>query len=97
MHMHLNTAPAEPTPTKKPCIRDMHELVTKHLPEQLVKLVPLDELARRGTELIAEQPRFAEEVPLVIAGETRRRARHRGLVGSRTAAIMTATQAYFHA
>jgi hypothetical protein len=76
----------------------MHELLTKHLPEQLIKLVPIEELERRGTELVAEQPRFAEEVPLVLAGEKYRRARHRGLqVGSRTPAPLTAQQAYSRA
>ena len=96
--MHLNTDPPAPAaPSKKPCARDMNELLTKHLPEQLIKLVSLEELERRGTELVAEQPRFAEEVPLVLAGEQYRRARHRGLVGSRTPAPMTATQAYSRA
>jgi hypothetical protein len=96
--MHLNTDPPIPAaPAKKPCARDMNELLTRHLPEQLIKLIPLDELERRGTELVAEQPRFAEEVPLVLAGEARRRARHRGLVGSRTPVPLTTIQAFSRA
>lgn len=96
--MHLNTDPVAPAaPPKLPCIRDYHELVHQHMPDQLIKLVPLAELERFGAELVAEQPRFAEEVPLRVAGEARRRARHRGLVGSRTPAPLTASQAYFHA
>jgi hypothetical protein len=97
--MRFNTHPPAPpaAPAKMPCMRDMHELVTHHLPEPLVKLVPLAELERRGTELVHERPRFAEEVPLVLAGEAHRRARHRGLVGSRTPAPSTALQGYSHA
>ena len=97
--MRLNTdPPAPPPPAKLPCIRDYHELMHQHMPDQLIKLVPLEELERFGNELVAEQPRFAEEVPLRLAGEARRRARHRSLmVGSRTPAPLTATQAYFHA
>ncbi|WP_460500190.1 hypothetical protein, partial [Hymenobacter agri] len=63
--MRLNTDPPAPAaPAKRPCIRDYHELVDKHMPDQLIKLVPLEELERFGDELVAEQPRFAEEVPL---------------------------------
>ncbi|WP_210521608.1 hypothetical protein [Hymenobacter terricola] len=94
--MHLNTdAPADLAPAKKPCMRDLHELVTHFLPDpKVLKLVPLDELERFGTETVAEHPRFAEEMPLVLAYETRRRARHQRLVGSRTPAIPLAIQAY---
>jgi hypothetical protein len=97
--MHLNTDPPAPAgPTKLPCMRDYSDLVHNHMPDQLIKLVPLEELERFGAELVAEQPRFAEEVPLRVAGEAHRRARHRGLqVGSRTPAPMTATQAYSRA
>ena len=97
--MHLNTDPPAPqaAPAKLPCIRDYHELATIHMPDQLIKLVPLEELERFGDELVAEQPRFKEEVPLRIAGEARRRARHRGLVGSRTQAPLTPLQLYSHA
>ena len=96
--MHINTdAVAPAAPAKLPCMRDMHELVHQHMPDQLIKLVPLEELERFGDELVAEQPRFAEEVPLRIAGEAHRRARHRGLVGSRTPAPLTGTQAYSRA
>jgi hypothetical protein len=97
--MHLNTDPPAPqaAPAKLPCIRDYHELATVHMPDQLIKLVPLEELERFGAELVAEQPRFAEEVPLRVAGEAHRRARHRGLVGSRTPAPLTAIQAFSRA
>ena len=96
--MHLNTDPPVPAaPPKLPCIRDYHELATVHMPDQLIKLVPLAELERFGAELVAEQPRFAEEVPLRVAGEKHRRARHRGLVGSRTPAVPTAQQVFSRA
>ena len=100
--MHLNTDPpaclaAPAAPPKLPCIRDYHELATLHMPDQFIKLVPLEELERFGAELVAEQPRFAEEVPLRVAGEARRRARHRHLVGSRTPAPLTAQHAYSRA
>jgi len=97
--MHLNTdPPASAGPAKLPCIRDYHDLVSTHMPDQLIKLVPLEELERFGAELVAEQPRFAEEVPIRVAGEARRRARHRTLlVGSRTPAPLTAQQAYSRA
>ena len=96
--MRLNTDPPAPAaPPKKPCIRDYHELATIHMPDQLIKLVPLDELERFGAELVAEQPRFAEEVPPRVAGEKHRRARHKGLVGSRTPAPLTAQHAYSRA
>ncbi|HEX8506519.1 MAG TPA: hypothetical protein VF630_14225 [Hymenobacter sp.] len=98
--MHLNTTPlAEPAPLKKPCIRDMHELVTKHLPETLVKLTSFDELRRRCTEIDAEHPHLREETPVVLQNEARRRARHHRLqvAGSRTPAPLTASQAYVRA
>jgi hypothetical protein len=98
--MHLNsTPPAEPAPAKKPCIRDMHELVTKHLPETLVKLTPFEELQRRCTEIDAEHPHLREETPVVLQAEARRRARHHRLqvAGSRTPAPLTATQVFVHA
>jgi hypothetical protein len=74
--MHLNTTP-DPPPAK-PCIRDMHELVHVVLTEPLLMLAPLPELARRLHEVVAEQPRFREEAPLVLAGEVRRRRRYGG-------------------
>ena len=74
--MHLNTTP--PEPPKLPCIRDLHELVHQHLTPQLVMLVPLKELRRRLHEIATEHPRFREETPLVLAGETRRRRRLSG-------------------
>jgi O6-methylguanine-DNA--protein-cysteine methyltransferase len=57
----------------------MHELLRDHLPEPLVKLTTLQELERRCDEIAAEHPRFREEVPLVLRGETQRRVRLRGL------------------
>ncbi|MBF9239493.1 hypothetical protein I2I05_19020 [Hymenobacter sp. BT683] len=97
--MHLNTdALADPAPRKKPCIRDMHELVTHHLPSAVVKLIPLDELDRRGEELMAEHPRFVEELPILVQGEKVRRARFRSLqLVGRMPAPMTTTQAYLNA
>jgi hypothetical protein len=74
--MHLNTTP-DPPPAK-PCMRDMHELVHKVLTEPLLMLSPLEELARRLHEVVAQQPRFREEAPLVLAGEEYRRRRYSG-------------------
>jgi hypothetical protein len=74
--MHLNTDPVQPA--RKPCIRDLHELLRDHLPVPLVKLTPLQELERRCHEIAAEYPRFREEVPLVLRGETQRRTRLSG-------------------
>jgi hypothetical protein len=74
--MHLNTTPNPPP--AKPCIRDMHELVHVVLTEPLLMLAPLPELARRLHEVTAQHPRFREEAPLVLAGETARRRRYSG-------------------
>ena len=74
--MRLNTTPNPPP--AKPCIRDMHELVHVVLTEPLLMLASLPELARRLHEVVAEQPRFREEAPLVLAGETYRRRRYSG-------------------
>lgn len=74
--MHLNLTPNDPP--RLPCWRDMHELLHVVLTPQLVMLAPLDELARRLHEIAAQQPRFREEVPLVLAGETHRRHRYSG-------------------
>jgi hypothetical protein len=75
--MHLNTTP-DPPPAK-PCIRDLHELLRDHLPPAtVIKSLPLPELARRCHEIAAEHRRFREEVPLVLAGEERRRHRYSG-------------------
>ena len=95
--MHLNTEP--PAAAGKPSIRDYADLVKDYMPDQLVKLVPLEELERFGQELVADQPRFAEEVPVRLAGEARRRARYKGphVIGSRTQAGPTATQVFSHA
>jgi hypothetical protein len=75
--MHLNTD--QQLPPSKPCIRDMHELLRDHLDPNLIKLVPLEELDRRGHEIVAEHPRFREEMPLVVRGEAGRRKRLQGL------------------
>lgn len=99
--MHINTdSPAPPARPKKACIRDLHELVTKHLPEAaVVKVTPLKQLKRRLREIENDHPHLVEETPLVLAHETRRRAQHQRLqvVGSRTKASLTTSQAYLHA
>jgi hypothetical protein len=70
--MHLNTDPDEPP--GKPCIRDFAELVNVHLPPaNVIKALPLTDLERRCDEIVVEHPHLREEVPLVLAGETRRR------------------------
>ena len=74
--MHLNTTP-DPPPGK-PNILEYAELLRDYLPEPLIKLVPLPELRRRCHEITAEHPRFREEVPLVLSGETHRRERLSG-------------------
>jgi hypothetical protein len=48
------------------------------LTEPLLMLSPLEELARRLHEVVAQHPRFREEAPLVLAGEQRRRHRFSG-------------------
>jgi len=74
--MHLNRTPD--APPRKPCVRDLHELLRDHLPPLLIKLTALPELARRCEEIAAEHPRFREETPLVLAGEAQRRLRFSG-------------------
>lgn len=74
--MLINRA-SDPAPAK-PCIRDLHELLRDHLPAPLIKLTPLKELRRRCHEIVAEHPRFREEVPLVLVGEQQRRERLAG-------------------
>ena len=98
--LHWNPEPAAPAPPPaKPCIRDFAELVARHLPCVVVKLVSLDELHRRAAEITAEHPRFREEVPLVLALEMRRRARHHGLyvAGKPVPGHYLASDAYVHA
>ncbi|TGE29706.1 hypothetical protein [Hymenobacter metallicola] len=73
--MHITTTP---TPTAKPCIRDYSELVTTVVPEAFAKLVPLEELQRRLSEVAREKPHLAEETPLYLKNETRRRAAFEG-------------------
>jgi hypothetical protein len=77
--MHVNTDPPGESTPKKPCLRDMHELVRDHLPCAVVKLTPKKQLKRRVNEIVASHPRFREEAPLVLAHELHRRARHGGL------------------
>jgi hypothetical protein len=73
--MHLNTDPAAPeSPQRKPCIRDLAILKRDHMPDVLVKLVPMTELERRAQELERTHPQFKEELPIVLRGEARRRA-----------------------
>ena len=76
--MHLNTTPV--VPPRKPCIRDYADLKATLLPDNLVMLVPLDELERRAHEINATHPRFREETPVVVAAERTRRARLSGLL-----------------
>jgi hypothetical protein len=95
--MYLNTTPAEPE--RKPCIRDLAELLATHLLPQLVMLAPLAELARRCHEIAAQHPRFREETPLVLAGEHRRRQRLAGalhVAGRGPQDGATAQPAYAH-
>ena len=49
----------------------MYELIHVVLTEPLLMLAPLPELARRLHEVVAQQPRFREEAPLVMAEEHR--------------------------
>lgn len=74
--MHLNTTPVEPP--RKPCMRDYADLKATLLPDNLVMLVPLDELERRAHEINVTHPRFREETPVVVAVERGRRARLSG-------------------
>ena len=74
--MHLNTEPVGPP--RKPCIRDYADLKATLLPDNLVMLVPLDELERRAHEIDATHPHYREETPLVVAWERRRRQRLSG-------------------
>ena len=76
--MHINHTPA--APIGMPCIRDFAELLRDHLPEMHIKNMAMEELQRRTHEIVAEHPRFREEVPLVLSGETRRRQRLQGLL-----------------
>ncbi|HEX8505488.1 MAG TPA: hypothetical protein VF630_08980, partial [Hymenobacter sp.] len=62
-----------------PCIRDLAALLRDHLPPAVVMLTPLEQLARRAQELHHTHPQYREELPLVLSGEARRRARFHGL------------------
>jgi hypothetical protein len=74
--MHLDTTPA--APPRKPCIRDMAQLVATLLPANLVQLVPLKQLKRRIREINATHPQYREETPLVLHYEVQRRQRLSG-------------------
>ena len=81
--MHLNNTP--PAPARKPNLLELAQLTspTGLLPAILVPLLPLKELRRRATEIEATHPQYREELPLVLAYETRRRQRFtQGLVVS---------------
>lgn len=70
--MHLTQTPKPAA--GKPCIRDYAELITRIIPEPVAQLVPLGELQRRCDEVARAHPRYAEETPVLLAAETRRRA-----------------------
>ena len=63
MRLNITSAPA------KPCMRDLVHVV---LAPQLL-LSPLEKLAYRLLEVVAQQPRFREKAPLVLAGQEHRR------------------------
>lgn len=55
-------------------MRDMADLLNHLAPvAEVLKAVPMKHVRRRLREIVAEQPRFAEEAPLVVAGEEKRR------------------------
>lgn len=69
--MHVNRTPTGP------CIRDMAALVARLTPmAEVLKAVPMKHFRRRLNEIVVEEPRFAEEAPLVLASEKARRARY---------------------
>jgi len=74
--LHLNTDPL--TPPRKPCARDMSELLQHYLPEWLTKFLPMPELERRAQELAHTHPRFVEELPVALGMERQRRHRLSG-------------------
>lgn len=98
--MHLNTdeVAAHP-PQKKPCWRDLVELTTQRLCMKTVKLVPLPELERHLKEIEAEHPHLAEETPVVLMQEKRRRAKYLSLriAGGHMRALPLTSQVYQHA
>ena len=66
--MYVNRTPAQP------CIRDMAALVARLQPvAEILTAVPMKHVRRRLKEIVAEEPRFAEEAPLVVAAEVKRR------------------------
>lgn len=55
-------------------MRDMADLLNHLAPvAEVLKAVPMKHVRRRLREIVAEQPRFAEEAPLVVASEEKRR------------------------
>ena len=70
----MHPATSTPSPSSLPCIRDYSELITKVIPEPVYTLVPMEELERRGAEVVRIHPRFAQEMPVLIKGEKKRRA-----------------------
>ncbi|MBO2009206.1 hypothetical protein [Hymenobacter negativus] len=68
--MYINRTPA------RPCMRDMADLTARLRPvAEILKAVPMKQVRRRLREIVTEEPRFAEEAPLVIAHEENRRRR----------------------
>ena len=68
--MHVNRTPA------RPCIRDTAALVARLAPHaEVYKAIPIKHFARRLRELATEEPRFAEEWPVVLESEKKRRQR----------------------
>jgi hypothetical protein len=73
--LYTSTTQEAITSPALPNLRDLAELIEKHLPGPLVQLVPLPELERRCEEINLTMPRFREETPLVLRYETKRRAK----------------------
>lgn len=65
---------AEQEQPAKPNILDYSELITKYLPESLVRLADMKQLERRCEEINITMPRFKEETPIVLKTERARRA-----------------------
>jgi hypothetical protein len=76
--MQINKDPD--LPPRKPCLRDYQQLTTTLLPDNLVMIVPLDELERRAREIDATHPQFREETPIRVALERKRRRDLQGLL-----------------
>jgi hypothetical protein len=96
--MYLNTDPLAPAPApRKPCARDMSELLQHFLPEWLTKFLPMPELERRAQELANTHPRFVEELPLALQMEQHRRLVASGQlhVAGRPGPMVESAQAQF--